>query len=63
MDPPDLDRLNSVSPPVIDTMDGGLRPEVIPAAMAARTELDELIIIRVAGSLLSVPASNPLPGC
>ncbi|MEU7857333.1 cytochrome P450 [Nonomuraea sp. NPDC049141] len=43
VDPPDLDWLNRVSPPVIDTMDGGLRPEVIPAGMAARAELDELI--------------------
>lgn len=43
VDPPDLDWLDSVSPPVIDTMDGGLRPEVIPAGMAARAELDELM--------------------
>ncbi|WP_433518414.1 cytochrome P450 [Nonomuraea sp. CA-143628] len=43
VDPPDLDWLNSVSPPVIDTMDGGLRPEVIPAGLAARAELDALM--------------------
>jgi cytochrome P450 len=40
---PDPDWLNAVSPPVIDTMDGGLRPEVMPAGVAARAELDELM--------------------
>ncbi|MEU8249609.1 cytochrome P450 [Nonomuraea sp. NPDC048916] len=43
VDPPGLDWLNSVSPPVIDTMDAGLRPEVMPAGIAARAEIDEVI--------------------
>lgn len=43
VDPPDLALLRRVSPPVIDTMDAGLRPEVIPAGLAARAELDEMI--------------------
>ncbi|MEV0196855.1 cytochrome P450 [Nonomuraea sp. NPDC050691] len=43
VDPPDPGWLRRVSPPVIDTMDAGLRPEVIPAGLAARAELDELI--------------------
>lgn len=43
VDPPDLDWLAGVSPPVIDTMDAGLRPEVIPAGLAARAELDALM--------------------
>ncbi|MEV0595209.1 cytochrome P450 [Nonomuraea cavernae] len=43
VDPPDLDWLNSVSPPVVDTMDAGLRPEVMPAGIAARAEIDAVI--------------------
>ncbi|MFG3438602.1 cytochrome P450 [Nonomuraea sp. NPDC047897] len=43
VDPPDLGWLARVSPPVIDTMDAGLRPEVVPAGLAARAELDALM--------------------